>query len=71
VEASSHEGHVPRNHLRLDQDGPRAEHMHLPLDVHEREALARKDRYVGIPPLADMCSGGWSSIWPARIVRLW
>jgi hypothetical protein len=22
VEASSHEGHVPRNHLRLDQDGP-------------------------------------------------
>jgi hypothetical protein len=23
--------------------------MHLPLDVHEREALARKDRYGVVP----------------------
>jgi len=31
------------------QGGLRAQHMHMPLDVHEREALARKDRYSVVP----------------------
>ena len=32
---------------RLSAGGP--SRVALPVDVHEREALARKDRYVGIP----------------------
>jgi hypothetical protein len=50
----------PRNHphpksgcrptgMLRRQGGLRAEHIHLPVDVHEREALAQKDRYGVVP----------------------
>jgi hypothetical protein len=37
------------------QGGLRAEHMHLPVDVHEREALAQKDRYGVVPQSRYSC----------------